>query len=856
MTEHLNFKIFLFLFATLVIVQGLAAQDRDGDGFQNEVDNCPWMVNPLQMDYNENGVGDSCEESVFLSKKNRSLFFRSSESEAIIENIIPHLPSWGELVILQDDSGFDLKIEDNDLIATYTNGSQGGSVIIRYLLDGDSVTDTLNIRLMSKFWLNRIEGKEQNGYKPMHYSNQISYKDGLFELDGEPPFHFEFISPILESAFITEDLDKDGIKDLIGGIPTLYSVDENFYHGVARLLIPIYFSVDQNLNIQAYHENIAYPEVLFHNQDWGQGPSIYGQTDTLFSLGEHYHSPIFPDWQGPANIVNATNLLHEIGIYQGVHYDDWGFKRHHFTTFSNGRAQSNFKSIDLSNLDELNDTPFVNPLSYAYGDVDNNGQKEWLIGSQVRSDVGSFVLDIISKENQNLSVSRTHLDPYGYTLSAEGAMILIDINGDGWKDLLFNDYWSDSQFGSSPLGILFNYEGQFDFSNPVWVTNPYPGLEMKEAIIEDFDDDGTQEILIHWAMLYPESFTNLYEDGQFVANRLAVYRIEDGTLVETTQDYIPEFDKSALGVSGQLGGAVITYLDIDGDGYKDIHISYNLEQDESSGEYYGAWKTDYLGAWYFRQTPQGKFIWTEIGEFDLTNEMRSAYSAPRDFLIGNHLQPIDLDGNGVAEFIHKGLNDGSLGFSIYMRSGVGFNLPPNVSISASSLQGQAPHTIDFDASSSNDPNGDTLSYVWDFGDGSQAYGVAVSHTFNSEGEYTVTLSGSDGKLTGNDSVTVSISLGVTTESIEFPTDFVLKAVYPNPFNPSTTITYGLPTSSEVRITVTDLLGRKVATLISGERKGAGYHTVQFEANGLSSGIYLIRMEADGFTATQQISLLK
>ena len=56
----------LLFFSSLLMVPGLNAQDRDGDGYKNDVDNCPWMVNPLQMDYNANGVGDSCEESIFF----------------------------------------------------------------------------------------------------------------------------------------------------------------------------------------------------------------------------------------------------------------------------------------------------------------------------------------------------------------------------------------------------------------------------------------------------------------------------------------------------------------------------------------------------------------------------------------------------------------------------------------------------------------------------------------------------------------------------------------------------------------------------------------------------------------------
>ena len=98
--------------------------------------------------------------------------------------------------------------------------------------------------------------------------------------------------------------------------------------------------------------------------------------------------------------------------------------------------------------------------------------------------------------------------------------------------------------------------------------------------------------------------------------------------------------------------------------------------------------------------------------------------------------------------------------------------------------------------------------------------------------------------------------GVDTESFDLPETFVLKAAYPNPFNPTTTVTYGLPVAAEVRITATDLLGRQVATLVAGDMKAAGYHTVQFNADGLASGTYLIRMEAGDFVATQQVVLLK
>lgn len=58
------------------------------------------------------------------------------------------------------------------------------------------------------------------------------------------------------------------------------------------------------------------------------------------------------------------------------------------------------------------------------------------------------------------------------------------------------------------------------------------------------------------------------------------------------------------------------------------------------------------------------------------------------------------------------------------------------------------------------------------------------------------------------------------------------------------------------ISVTDLLGRRVASLVNGEVRTAGYHTVQFDADGLASGTDLVRMEAGDFVQTRQVTLLE
>ncbi|MGN8225641.1 BspA family leucine-rich repeat surface protein [Gracilimonas sp. BCB1] len=89
-----------------------------------------------------------------------------------------------------------------------------------------------------------------------------------------------------------------------------------------------------------------------------------------------------------------------------------------------------------------------------------------------------------------------------------------------------------------------------------------------------------------------------------------------------------------------------------------------------------------------------------------------------------------------------------------------------------------------------------------------------------------------------------------------PDEFELNQNYPNPFNPTTAIRYGVPQSSEVRLEVFDMLGRKVATLVNGERQRAGWHQVNFDASRLASGMYLYRIVAGKYVQTRKMMLIK
>ena len=96
---------------------------------------------------------------------------------------------------------------------------------------------------------------------------------------------------------------------------------------------------------------------------------------------------------------------------------------------------------------------------------------------------------------------------------------------------------------------------------------------------------------------------------------------------------------------------------------------------------------------------------------------------------------------------------------------------------------------------------------------------------------------------------------VATAAEELPEEYALHQNHPNPFNPTTVISFALPEASYVRLTVFDMLGREVRTLVQ-STIDAGAHQVQFEATGLPSGTYLYRLTTPTGSFVKTMLLLK
>lgn len=112
---------------------------------------------------------------------------------------------------------------------------------------------------------------------------------------------------------------------------------------------------------------------------------------------------------------------------------------------------------------------------------------------------------------------------------------------------------------------------------------------------------------------------------------------------------------------------------------------------------------------------------------------------------------------------------------------------------------------------------------------------------------------SDGRVYWIDSTKMIIT-EVRGEEIH-PTAFKLEQNYPNPFNPSTKISWQSPVNAHQTLKIYDVLGNEVTTLVN-EYRSAGNFEIEFNASGLSSGIYFYQLKVGEFISTKKMVLIR
>ncbi|MCF7859823.1 MAG: T9SS type A sorting domain-containing protein [Candidatus Cloacimonetes bacterium] len=139
---------------------------------------------------------------------------------------------------------------------------------------------------------------------------------------------------------------------------------------------------------------------------------------------------------------------------------------------------------------------------------------------------------------------------------------------------------------------------------------------------------------------------------------------------------------------------------------------------------------------------------------------------------------------------------------------------------------------------------------------SQAYYNDKYFSIGDTIHYSISAIDSSGAMTEKDS-TQTIVPQVTSVINNWTIEKVfISQNYPNPFNPTTQISFGLPESQSVSLEIFNMLGEKIAVLLFNEQLSPGYHSVDFNASNLPSGIYIYQLRAGNFIDSKKMILLK
>jgi len=136
-----------------------------------------------------------------------------------------------------------------------------------------------------------------------------------------------------------------------------------------------------------------------------------------------------------------------------------------------------------------------------------------------------------------------------------------------------------------------------------------------------------------------------------------------------------------------------------------------------------------------------------------------------------------------------------------------------------------------------------------------SYTITASFSTYTSQQQTTTYSPSSGSTQVSSFTLPQSTTAITTQPNNLPTRFALDNNYPNPFNPSTIIGFSIPYSTHVTLEVYNVLGQKVAQLVNGNL-AAGHYAYSFNANNLSSGVYLYRIQTDKFVSVKKMLLTK
>ncbi|MDD5360952.1 MAG: FG-GAP-like repeat-containing protein [Ignavibacteria bacterium] len=469
--------------------------------------------------------------------------------------------------------------------------------------------------------------------------------------------------------------------------------------------------------------------------------------------------------------------------------------------------------------------------------------------------VGNYNSPIILYKNLGTSFSDVSISS-GVNLPGYGGSInWIDYNNDGKIDFLFaND-------GIPPhYNYLFRNNNLINFTNVAYQSGLVDSLSTLAIAAADYNNDGLIDFFVGSQSVQPAVGTGiLYKNNG------------DGTFTDVTVS-------SGLVTFNYTWGA--EWGDYNNDGYMDIALAntnFNSQVFRNNGDGTFTEVTDSLGisdcaqsystGWadvdndgdldlYFARGQNtadklyrnnGNGTFTDISGTAGTNDLRhSSCISWGDYNNDGYLD-LYLNNNGTANRLYKNNGETKNNWLIMNLQGTNTNrsaIGTRVTVKTGNITqireveggsgGKGQNSLPVEFGIKQSVIIDTLIVKWYSG---------LTQTFTNVTPNMIL------------NLTEGGTIGIQNNTGILPAKFELSQNYPNPFNPVTTIKYALPKSSFVNISVYDMLGRKITELVNSNRT-AGTYEVKFNADNISSGVYLYKLTAGDFYQVKKMIILK
>lgn len=489
---------------------------------------------------------------------------------------------------------------------------------------------------------------------------------------------------------------------------------------------------------------------------------------------------------------------------------------------------------------EDNDQADFDLRSITWADYDNDGDLDLLIPSVLQFDPFGYRTALVRNDGPDGSGGWifTEIDA-GLASTTHAQSAWVDMDNDGDLDLLL--------VNAAPLtddGFIRIYRNEGDGTFTGEDVLGGLTIEHGEAQWGDFDFDGDLDILVAGHIQEAEGgFTQV----------LRLYENDGG--VYTSSEVI-----ECLGCEGWFDVTAATWADYDSDG--DVDILMTGTHNPGTGQIEG----------------RARIFVNEGGTFVDTE---ADLPAPRaGGTRGGTFSWLDLDGDGDLDYFIAG--------DYWVPGGNGL-IEPQIHVYRNDADGQnaAPAPPSGLTSTTDDPESGTVRLAWDPATDDSTPAAALTYDLDlrrdgepvatprrlpepgsvsavtdwvltglEDGVYTWTVRAVDSAFNGSEPAEGTFIVGSVSAEDEaaVPTAYALEANYPNPFAATTTLRFALPEPADVTLEVYDVLGRRVAQLVS-EPHEAGFHEVRWDAAGFASGPYLVRLSTESFTATRRVLLV-